>query len=295
MKTILFASAVGVTLVAAAPSSPAPLFWGDHGHRMVGRLAAEALPADMPAFFRQSTSRLEYLNPEPDRWRDEQEQLLEPALNLAYAYDHYVDLEWVPEGALRARNRFAYLDSVRTAGRRTPIVGLLPFSLIEMTQRLRVDFREWRKATDPQTKAWIEQRIIDDAGVLGHFVADASNPHHTTEHHDGWVGDNPKGYTRGPFFHGRFESQYVGAQLKIDDVRPLLRPDARIHSDVRASVIAYLRESHALVPRLYDLDKLQPFGPDNTNPEHRRFTAERLAAGATMLRDLWWTSWVTSQ
>lgn len=295
MKLALLAPAGFLLVVTAAPARHRATFWGNHGHQIVGRLAADALPAEMPAFFRSAGARLAYLNPEPDRWRDQQEQLLDPALNLAYAYDHYVNLEQVPAGALLARNRFAYLDSIRVASGRTSAVGILPFSLLEMTQRLRVGFREWRKATSPDQRAWIEERIIDDAGILGHYAADASNPHHTTMHHDGWVGENPGGLTRGPFFHGRFESQYVDARIAIDDVRPLVRAAPRAFPDVRAAVLTYLRESHALVPRLYDLDKLEPFSKDNRNPEHKRFTVERLAAGAEMLRDLWWTAWVTSQ
>lgn len=293
MKTIPTILAGVLIVVSAAPHER--VVWGEHGHRVVGQLAAEVVPAEMPAFFREAAARLSYLNYEPDRWRDEKEQLLEPAMNLAYAYDHYVNFEFVPEGALRARNRFAYLDSVRAAGNRTPNVGLLPFALVEMTQKLRVDFREWRKATNPQERAWIEQRIIDDAGVLGHFAADGANPHHTTKHQDGWVGDNPKGYTKGPFFHGRFESQYVGAQLTAADARQFVKAPPRVIPDVREGVLTYLRASHALVPRLYDLDRIEPFGRDNRNPEHKRFTAERLAVGAEMLRDLWWTAWVTSQ
>ena len=283
------------TLSGFLPSAHAAMFWGEHGHRIIGRLATDALPAEMPAFFRQAGDRLAWLNSEPDRWRDGKEQLLEPALNLAYAYDHYVKLENIPPGALLARNRFAYLDSVRVAGGTTPVFGILPFSLLEMTQKLRVDFRQWRMAVSPAERVWIEQRIIEDAGILGHYAADASNPHHTTKHHDGWVGDNPNGYTRGPFFHGRFETQYVGAQLTIDDVRPLVRALPRAFPDVRTAVIGYLHESHALVPRLYELDKSEAFSKDNLNPAHKRFAAERLAAGAVMLRDLWWTAWVTSQ
>jgi hypothetical protein len=45
---------------------------------------------------------------------------------------------------------------------------------------------------------------------------------------------------------------------------------------------------------LYTLDKAEPFGPDTKGAEHKQFTTERLAAGATMLRDLWWTAYVTS-
>ena len=292
MKTIPILLVVAA--LAAVPR-PVPEFWGEHGHRMVGQLAAEALPADMPAFFREATARLSYLNYEPDRWREKKEELADPALNLAYAYDHYIDLEWVPPGALKARHRFAFLDSVQAAGKPAPQVGMLPFAMLEMSQKLRVGFRQWRLAKDPRDRAFIEHRIIDDAGVLGHFVADGANPHHTTQHHDGWVGDNPRGYTRGPFFHGRFESQYVSAQIAAGDVRPFVPASTRVFPDLRVAVLAYIQESHALVPRLYDLDKSEAFGRDNRNPEHREFTARRLAAGAQMLRDLWWTAWVTSE
>lgn len=291
MRTLL----LGIAAPLLTWPAHSATMWGEHGHRMVGRLAAEAIPAEMPGFFRDAAPHLSFLNYEPDRWRDDKEMLHDPALNSAYAYDHYVDLEGVPPGALRAPNRFAYLDSVRASGRRTPAVGMLPFTILELTQRLRSNFRRWRAVTSPEEKAWVEQRIIDDAGLLGHFVADGANPHHTTEHHDGWVGDNPKGYARGPFFHGRFESQYVGAQLRAEDVRPLVTGGARVHPDLRSAIVTYLRDSHAQVPRLYDLEKLEPFGRENRNPAHRRFTAERLAAGAHMLRDVWWTAWKTSE
>ncbi|PYT26300.1 MAG: hypothetical protein DMG57_22175 [Acidobacteria bacterium] len=46
-------------------------------------------------------------------------------------------------------------------------------------------------------------------GWLGHYVADAAMPLHDSIHHDDCVGDNPKGYTRDPNIHGRFESEFV--------------------------------------------------------------------------------------
>ena len=38
-------------------------------------------------------------------------------------------------------------------------------------------------------------------GVMGHYVGDGSQPLHTTVHFNGWVGDNPKGYTTKQTFH----------------------------------------------------------------------------------------------
>jgi len=276
--------------------------WGEHGHRLIGAAAADALPPDMPRFFRQAGRQLAYLNPEPDRWRDRSERERDPALDGATAPDHYVDLELIPEArraaTLALPNRFAYADTLRTLGVDAPAAGLLPFRILELTQRLRSDFRRWRAATDPETRAWIEQRIIDDAGILGHYVADASNPAHTTIHHNGWTGANPRGYATDRRFHSRFESAFVQARVTAPELRAAMQgaPHARpqVHANVREGVVAYIARSHALVDRLYALDKAAAFDSTNTRPEHEQFAVDRLAAGAAMLRDLWWTAWVTS-
>jgi hypothetical protein len=77
-------------------------------------------------------------------------------------------------------------------------------------------------------------------------------------------------------------------------VAPLVGGTARVIAKPRDEILAYLGRSHAKVEDLYILDKREPFGETTTSIEHKRFTAERLAAGAEMLRDLWWTAWVTS-
>jgi hypothetical protein len=64
--------------------------------------------------------------------------------------------------------------------------------------------------------------------------------------------------------------------------------------DLRAAINAYLRESNDLIERLYQVDKAHPFDSLTTAPENKAFAVERLAAGARMLRDIWWTAWVTS-
>ncbi|CAA9337439.1 MAG: hypothetical protein AVDCRST_MAG11-2792 [uncultured Gemmatimonadaceae bacterium] len=298
------AALFGAALALAAlllVARPTPLgAWGEHGHRLAGAAAVEALPSGMPAFFRAAGRQLAYLNPEPDRWRNRTERELDPALDGATAPDHYVDLELIPAArraaVLGARTRFDYADSLRAAGASAATVGLLPFRIVELTQRLRAGFRLWRAAPDAETRGWIEQRIVNDAGVLGHYVADGANPAHTTVHHNGWVGANPRGFATDTRFHSRFESAFVQARVSEQDLRAAMRgaPPARRLPDVRAAVLDYVRASHARVVRLYELDKRAPFGAENDRPEHEAFAVERLAAGTAMLRDLWWTAWVAS-
>lgn len=296
--TRLLRAVIVFSPLAPASTGDAAMRWGESGHRMAGEVAAELLPSDMPAFFRDARARLGWLNPEPDRWRDAAERSADAALNRAFDPEHFINLELIPAARqtsiFRAPSRLAYADSLRTLRLGASRVGLAPFAMLELAQRLRSGFRQWRRTSNPQTRSWIEQRIIDDAGILGHYVADASNPTHTTIHYNGWVGANPRSFATDNNFHRRFESQFVESRVRINDVRAAATAPARVLPDLRAAIFAHIRESNALVERMYELDRVQPFNSRNTSAEHRRFAAERLAAGAVMLRDVWWTAWVTS-
>ncbi len=293
------ALAVASVMALTALGQDRRAFWGEAGHRMTAQAAAAALPEAMPQFFRAAAPQLAYLNPEPDRWRTRLESARDPALEGGTAPEHFLDYEMIPAasraGALAAKDRFAYADTLRAHGVDAATAGVLPFAMLEVTQRLRVSFRLWRSAPNDQVRTWIEARIINDAGILGHYVADGSNPAHTTIHYNGWVGANPNGYATDTRFHGRFESAYVQTQIKLEDLTPRMTSAAQAFAELRPAIISYFLTTHADVERLYQLDKAIPFGPETTAPGHKAFAVTRLAAGATMLRDLWWTAWVTSE
>ncbi len=272
--------------------------WGERGHIMAAQAAVDALPSEMPGFFRAARPQLAYLNPEPDRWRGGREQEADRALGEAGAPEHFIDLELLPPSRraqiLAARDRHDYADSLRALGERVQTVGVLPFATLELAQRLRIGFRQWRGARSAQERRHIEARILNDAGILGHYVTDAANPAHTTIHFNGWKGPNPNGYATDSRFHSRFESGFVQAAIRYDDIRSLVPRAARVFPDLRTAILAHIAESHARVEPMYAQDKATPFGVDQTSPAAKAFAAERLAAGSRMLRDLWWTAWVTS-
>lgn len=287
-----------VAIGAFALSATSLDAWGSSGHKMIGLAAAQALPADMPAFFRDAAAQLSYLNPEPDRWRDRAERDRDPALDGGTAAEHFMDMEMVPadrlSGVLAAPDRFAFADSLRALGLDAKTVGIVPFSILELSQTIRVEFTLWRAATDDATKKAIEARIINDAGILGHFVADASNPLHASVHYNGWTGPNPNGYAVDKRTHSRFESIYVDNKITIGDFAPLIPKEVKPITNFRSATIAYLIDSQAHVEELYQIDKAAAFGAETTAPENKRFTAERLAAGARMLRDIWYSAYVSS-
>jgi hypothetical protein len=279
--------------VALAATASGTARWGMYGHEIAGRAAATHLPADMPAFFRDATEQLAYLNPEPDRWRGDGFR----ELNEAKRYDHYVDFEIIPDSIMARPDRFQYLMGLQDIGLENPArdAGLLPFRIVEMYQSLVVAWRRWRAEEDPAKRRFIEERIINDAGIMGHYVLDGSNPHHTTVHFDGWNPDfpNPRGFTTERGFHSRFETQFVGANIRGEELLPHIREARRI-GDVREDVMAYLLESHSHLERLYELEQMEAFGRDTRNPAHKEFAIQRMTAGANMLRDLWWSAWLES-
>ncbi len=272
--------------------------WGAHGHEISGNAAARKLPASMPSFFRRASDQLAYLNPEPDRWRDRAESALDRGMDSAAAADHFVDIELVPAAARGAVNRYDFTAELIKAGQKPTTTGFSPYRMLELFQRLRIEFRLWRQEKDARKRGWIEARILNDAGILGHYVTDAANPHHTTIHYNGWSGPNPQGYTtytRERGFHFRFEEEFVGAQVRMEDLLPRISSAPRTITQPREAIWSFVDASNAFVEPLYKLDKQEPFSATTKSREHKEFAVERLAAGATFLRDLWWTAWATSE
>jgi hypothetical protein len=86
-----FLRRIAVAALLSLLAVPPSFGWGNVGHSMINKLAAESLPAGMPAFIhtKAAIEEIEYLGPEPDRWRG----LGEPELNAVQAPDHFMDLE----------------------------------------------------------------------------------------------------------------------------------------------------------------------------------------------------------
>jgi hypothetical protein len=278
-----------VFLVAQAKPAHA---WGNGGHRMINRVAASTLPQNVPAFLHSdaAVNEIEYLGPEPDRWRSP----AEPELSAAQAPEHFIDLE--PADALGPlpRNRLEFEARVFAAGERPEKIGLQPWEATEVWERLKAALREYRAlAAAKQDTRGVEAAAIFYAGWLGHYVGDASQPLHTTVQYNGWVGPNPNGYTTEHKIHWQFEGPFVEANLHEPEVRAKMTELKAIDGDMFDAYVAYLRQTRTYVERVYQLEKAGGFVGAGT-PESRDFTAERLAAGASMLRDMIYTAWLES-
>jgi hypothetical protein len=272
-------------------TAPESFAWGEEGHRYVNRVAAERLPDDMPAFFKNSAARLSFLGPEPDRWRDTKE--LYKALGEVNGPDHFIDIDKPENFAALPNDRYQYADWLRNNGKDPKDIGFLPYSILENFEKAQVLFRLWRDPQHAAEREQIEQNIVYYAGVLGHYVADASQPLHVTIHYNGWsMSANPEGYTREPL-HWRFEGEYVKAKIKPEDFSGLVKPAQKLQ-DPFAEIMKYLFDSYAQVEELYRMDKTARWDASNASPESKKFVAARLAAGSQMLANLWYTAWLGS-
>src|ERR1700761_1334360 len=175
--------------------------WGIDGHSFINRAAAQYLPADVPMFLRDAGAldAMEYLGPEPDRWRNRAED----ELSAEQAPDHFIDLEYAELVGPLPKKRYDFIRALAAAQPGTPNiqltpekVGLQPWMVEEIWEKLKVDLREYRKlaAAHKATKA-DETAVLYDAGWLGHYVGDGSMPLHTTIQYNGWTGANPNAYT----------------------------------------------------------------------------------------------------
>lgn len=278
--------------------------WGTKGHTIINRLAAQSLPASLPAFVRTAaaSNEIAYLGPEEDRikgagrsWDDDNDPGHYVDLQDNGTIDNVVRLTSLPVG-LKAYARAlarAHADPYRE--------GYLPYSIVDGWERVRKDFAIWRvddylaqhaksaqaRAQFAVARALRQVLTLRDIGDWGHFVADGSQPLHVTIH-----------YNEGGA-HARFESTFVDAHVSIGDVRRRLAPHvsmrpATLVSQARIDAIVgrYLAGTARAVPQLYAIDRAGGFV--HATPQSIGFAAAQLARGASMLRDLTALAWQDS-
>lgn len=299
---------VGVCAALCLPAGQA-LAWGSTGHRLIGREAILALPDELPPFLRTTASAdaVGELSREPDRWKGS---------GAAHDSDrdpgHYVNpsddgtILGGPAITALPPTREAYDTALRTVGADSWKAGYLPYSIIDGWQQLAKDFAYWRadtagaaKTADPTHRAWLiadaverQALILRDLGTFSHYVGDGSQPLHVTIHFNGWGPfPNPNGYTL-QHVHAFFEGEFVRNGVTAGAVRAAMAPYRDCKCDIEHWTSAYLAATTAQVTPFYDLQKAGGFNPGDARG--RTFTAERLAAGASALRDLVVDAWRSS-
>jgi hypothetical protein len=308
MRLLLYALTAPLLL---APFGPA-LAWSATGHEFVSGLAAEALPAEIPAFVRarEATAEIAVLGRELDRSRgagDPHDSERDPGhfvnLDDAARVMGVLPLESVPS------TREAYDTALRAGGPKLTqySAGYLPLAIADGWQQLAKDFAYWRAASvgartaaTAEDRAWFEtdrQRrerlVIRDLGVWSHYVGDAGQPLHVSVHHDGWGPfPNPRGFTAKRGLHARFEGAFVKANVRREAVKAAMAPYRDCSCSIQDRARILMLASHADVVPLYELAQRNAFVAGNA--EGIGFATGRLADAASVLRDMIVDAWRAS-
>jgi hypothetical protein len=139
--------------------------WGPNAHAIVDTWAIQTLPPEIRAFFENNRQfLLEHAN-DPDELmkKDRYERMRHYIYLDKYGAFPYLDL---PHDYARAKEKFVSWRISRD--------GVLPWQIGEFSLRLTKAI----KAAD-----WEDVKL--DAAALGHYLADAHDPLHTTQNFDG--------------------------------------------------------------------------------------------------------------
>jgi len=142
-----------------------PQAWGFFGHRLLNRLAVYTLPPAMIGFFKANIDYLTVNATRPDSRRN---------LVPNEAPRHFLDVDRYGDSAEYKLPR-KYADAVARYGEDSlQRHGIVPWHVATMKNQLTAAFRD--KDTD---------RILRLSADMGHYIADACVPLHTTRNYNG--------------------------------------------------------------------------------------------------------------
>jgi hypothetical protein len=214
--------------------------WGEKAHLMINRLAIDRVAPQLPEFMKSGRATIIYNGYEPDRWREEANS----PMQIAEAPEHFLNTELWGSILTLEPDRYGFMNNLVRRKIDLRNVGYLPYAVLENYGRLKNAFRQTRKAATAQDAAAAQADAIHYAGVLGHYVGDASQPLHMSIHFNGWLDSvpNPKNFTRDRKLHSRYESGYVNKALEDSMVIPKIVAPRRLR-DVSGAIKEHLQQS----------------------------------------------------
>lgn len=201
--------------------------WGEWGHKHINRAAVFALPDSMIKFYYNHIDFITESSVVPDLRRGVLNDRIEPPR-------HYIDIEDFGKMSIEAfpkTTKEAYQKWDSSFLNKT---GYLPWYIQNLEEKLTQAFKKRSKS-----------EILFISAELGHYVADAHMPLHTSSNYNGQL-TNQKGV------HALWESTLP--QLFGDDFDFKVEK-AKLITDIPAETWIMISHSHALVSPLLKIEK----------------------------------------
>lgn len=269
--------------------------WGVWGHNHINKGAVMALPKEMGMFFYNHADFITEESTVPD--------LRKYTMNdKAEGCRHYIDLEKYDYTSPASMPRTTKDAIAKYSKDSTDRYGVLPWYIQEMEAKLTEAFRNKRKT-----------EILFLAADLGHYIADAHMPLHTTLNHNGQltdqVGIHAFWESQLPELFGREYNLYTGEAHYIPDIEKTTW--AIIDSSYRLSYTLLYDEKKMKTDN--PVDKQYELGPDG-QPKKNKFgqpihtyeyahvyhellngmVEKQMRAAIKMTADFWYTAWVNA-
>lgn len=266
----------------------APLFgfvWGFFAHKKINSLAVFTLPPEMISFYKKN---IEYITEEavaPDRRRyavkDE-------------APRHYIDLDEFGDSAIFKLPR-TWNEAVAKFTEDTLMArGVVPWQIVLVYNRLKDAFLLY----DPE-------KILRASAELGHYVADANVPLHTTSNYDGQV-------TNQVGLHAFWESRlpelffeeydfFVGKAVYVENVSDRAWNAVAAANQALDSVLSMeIKVGEKLENKKYNFETrgrqtVKVVSPQYAAAYHQALSGmveRQMRASVKMIGDLWYSAWV---
>lgn len=262
--------------------------WGFYGHKRINRMAVFTLPPGMIGFYKRHIEYITNHAVDPDSRRGMVE---------GEAARHYIDIDHYGPQAFDSVPRF-WKEAVSKYSEDTLMAyGIVPWQIEKHYYKLLYAFKEEN----------LEQ-ILHYSADLGHYIADAHVPLHTTENYNGQL-TNQKG------IHGFWESRVP--ELKAEEYDYLTGRAAYIESPIKTAW-QIVHASHLGVDSVLRFEAIlnQEFSPDQkysyenrgnvlTRVYSRAYTERysamlggqverRMRESIRMVGSLWYTAWVNA-
>lgn len=198
------------------------LGWGPKGHRLAAEGSLRTLPPQLRAWYLEREAAYARTTLEPDLWKEQDP--VEPERHRIFC-EAYGGAGKVPLQEAAARQQVSPWTFASS--------GQLPWVIAERYQRLVLAFR----GGDPKG-------VVAASGWLGHYIADAQVPLHTTRNRNGKL-------TAQKGVHQRWETDLLGSGPEVlRDLRGAVAP-----GDVPKAIAGWIIDSHALVEPLLEADR----------------------------------------
>ncbi|MBN8822108.1 MULTISPECIES: zinc dependent phospholipase C family protein [unclassified Spirosoma] len=275
----------GTPIILGKPIQNRPT-WGFYAHQQINRLAVFTLPVEMVPFFKKYITYLSDNAVNPDKRR---------YAVVGEAPRHFIDLDAYSDTTSTTLPRY-YKEATERYGADTlALHGIVPWQIQLTKYQLTEAFKERNV-----------RRILRVAADLGHYIADANVPLHTTRNYNGQL-TNQQG------IHGFWESRLP--ELFSVDYDFLTGQAEYIYSPQKAAWRAVFKANAALDSVLRferqltdEVGETQKYGFEERNGvttkvysadfsrryhEHLKGQVERqMRASVKMVGDFWYTCWV---